>query len=163
MPPSLLELLQKGMPMHAEMNMHLELIMKKCRQCFRLQIPILQLPGFLDSRAPQSHSTGRRKAASKKDSSSVDVKHLTSSVRFDKKGGYPCCGRYFFPGYPTEEEGEVLGLIGESGSGKSTVARCLMNIYQPQSDLGKFYIMGLIFMIKKNFRKIKKCCRPKGQ
>lgn len=29
------------------------------------------------------------------------------------------------------KRGEIFGLIGESGSGKSTVARCIMNLYRP--------------------------------
>lgn len=37
---------RKEMPMPAEMNMHLELTMKRCHQCSGLQIPTMRLPGF---------------------------------------------------------------------------------------------------------------------
>lgn len=87
----------------------------------------------------------------------VDVKHLTHQFHLTKKAVIRAVDDISFQIY----KGEVLGLIGESGSGKSTVARCLMNIYQPGS--GKILYQGLIFMIKKNFRKIKKCCRPKDR
>ncbi len=33
----------------------------------------------------------------------------------------------------TLQKGEIFALVGESGCGKSTTARCLMNIYRPQA------------------------------
>jgi len=35
--------------------------------------------------------------------------------------------------------GEILGILGESGSGKSTIARLILKIIQPTS--GKYYLM----------------------
>lgn len=37
--------------------------------------------------------------------------------------------------------GEILGLVGESGCGKSTVARCVMNVYPPTA--GHIYYDGI--------------------
>ena len=50
--------------------------------------------------------------------------------------------------------GEIRGLIGENGSGKSTVARCIMNIYKPSE--GEIFYKGIPICKNKEFRKNRK-------
>ena len=87
----------------------------------------------------------------------VDVKHLTHQFHLTKKAVIRAVDDISFQIY----KGEVLGLIGESGSGKSTVARCLMNIYQPGS--GKILYHGIDIYDKKEFQKNKKMLQTKRQ
>ena len=39
------------------------------------------------------------------------------------------------------EQGEYLAIMGESGSGKSTAARCVMNLVQPRA--GQIFYQGI--------------------
>lgn len=87
----------------------------------------------------------------------VDVKHLTHQFHLTKKAVIRAVDDISFQIY----KGEVLGLIGESGSGKSTVARCLMNIYRPGS--GKILYHGIDIYDKKEFQKNKKMLQTKRQ
>ena len=48
------------------------------------------------------------------------------------------------------EEGEYVAIMGESGSGKSTAARCVMNIYQPYA--GQIYYKGIDTCDRGQFR-----------
>lgn len=54
----------------------------------------------------------------------LDVRHLTQRFRLSRKRVIRAVDDVSFQ----IRRGEIFGLIGESGSGKSTVARCLMNL-----------------------------------
>ena len=51
----------------------------------------------------------------------------------------------------TIQKGEFCSIVGTSGSGKSTVARCLMNIYQPAN--GEIWYKDVNICDKKEFQK----------
>ncbi len=57
----------------------------------------------------------------------LDVQHLTYVFPLNKKTVFKAVDDVSFQ----IKRGEIFGLIGESGSGKSTVARCIMNLYRP--------------------------------
>lgn len=54
--------------------------------------------------------------------------------------------------------GEIFGLIGESGSGKSTAARCAMGILQPSG--GHIFITASTSVTGPPAARTKKCCKP---
>lgn len=57
----------------------------------------------------------------------LDVRHLSHKFPLTKKSAVKAVDDVSFQ----IRRGEIFGLIGESGCGKSTVARCIMNIYKP--------------------------------
>ncbi len=57
----------------------------------------------------------------------LDVRHLSYTFSIRDKLSVKAAEDVSFQ----IRRGEIFGLIGESGSGKSTVARCIMNIYRP--------------------------------
>lgn len=71
------------------------------------------------------------------DEAIVTVRHLTHRFRLGKKDSLTAVDDLSF----TLRRGEILGLVGESGCGKSTVARCLMNLYRPTA--GEIWFNGV--------------------
>ena len=61
------------------------------------------------------------------DENIVTVRHLTHRFRLSRKHTLTAVDDVSF----SIRRGEILGLVGESGCGKSTVARCMMNLYRP--------------------------------
>lgn len=62
-----------------------------------------------------------------RDENIVTVRHLTHRFRLSRKHTLTAVDDVSF----SIRRGEILGLVGESGCGKSTVARCMMNLYRP--------------------------------
>lgn len=87
----------------------------------------------------------------------VTVSHLTHRFHPDKKHTVTAVDDVSF----TIRRGEILGLVGESGCGKSTVARCLMNLYQPSA--GEILFNGINTCDKAAFRANEKLLRQKRQ
>lgn len=56
---------------------------------------------------------------------------------------------------------EIFGLVGESSSGKSTAARCIMNIYKPTA--GKILYNGIDVCDRAQFRKHRKMLQADRQ
>lgn len=59
------------------------------------------------------------------------------------------------------KKGEIFGLIGESGSGKTTIAQCLMNICSPTA--GRIFYDGIEITDSSEFRKNRKRLHSKRQ
>lgn len=57
----------------------------------------------------------------------LDVRNLTHQFRLDRHAVVRAVDDVSF----RVRRGEVFGLVGESGCGKSTIARCVMNVYRP--------------------------------
>lgn len=87
----------------------------------------------------------------------VTVNHLTHRFHPDKKHTITAVDDVSF----TIRRGEILGLVGESGCGKSTVARCLMNLYQPSA--GEILFNGINTCDAAAFRANEKLLRQKRQ
>lgn len=87
----------------------------------------------------------------------VTVNHLTHRFHPDKKHTITAVDDVSF----TIRRGEILGLVGESGCGKSTVARCLMNLYRPSA--GEIFFNGINTCDAAAFRANKKMLRQKRQ
>lgn len=87
----------------------------------------------------------------------VTVNHLTHRFHPDKKHTITAVDDVSF----TIRRGEILGLVGESGCGKSTVARCLMNLYRPSA--GEIFFNGINTCDAAAFRANEKMLRQKRQ
>ena len=80
------------------------------------------------------------------DENIVTVRRLTHRFRLDRKHTLTAVDDVSF----SIRRGEILGLVGESGCGKSTVARCLMNLYRPTG--GEIYFNGINTCDERAFR-----------
>lgn len=87
----------------------------------------------------------------------LDVQHLSHIFPLSKKASIHAVDDLSFQIH----KGEVFGLIGASGSGKSTVARCIMNLCQPAA--GSIYYKGIDTCSRKAFRANKKMLQSMRQ
>ena len=69
--------------------------------------------------------------AVQKSTSLVEIRNVTKSFSLGKHTGIEVLKDFNL----TVRKGEILGIVGNSGCGKTTLARCMMGIYQP--DQGK--------------------------
>lgn len=76
----------------------------------------------------------------------LDVQHLTHVFPLSGKETLRAVDDVSF----RIQKGEIFGLIGESGSGKSTIARCIMNVYRPMD--GRIIYQGIDVCDPKAFR-----------
>lgn len=84
----------------------------------------------------------------------LEVENLNKSYDFSKAYIFKKKRKVIVDNFSMNiEEGECVGLIGDSGSGKSTIARCLVNI--EKADSGSIKIDGeSIFEKKDNMKEI---------
>ena len=77
----------------------------------------------------------------------LDVQHLSHVFKLNKQVSIHAVKEVSFQ----IRKGEIFGLVGESGCGKSTVARCVMNIYRPTA--GAVIYNGINTCDRREFRK----------
>ena len=87
----------------------------------------------------------------------LDVQHLSHVFKLGKHAVIKAVDDVSFQ----MKKGEIFGLVGESGCGKSTVARCIMNVYRPTA--GKIFYDGIPICDKREFRKYHKLLEAKRQ
>lgn len=87
----------------------------------------------------------------------LDVRHVTHRYAWSPKHAVYAVDDVSFQIY----KGEIFGLVGESGCGKSTVARCIMNICRPTG--GSIYYKGLNVCDRRIFRKNKRMLQTARQ
>lgn len=76
----------------------------------------------------------------------LDVQHLTHCFKLPGRQILRAVDDVSFQLH----QGEILGLVGESGCGKSTVARCIMNVYRPTA--GRILYDGIDVCDLRQFR-----------
>lgn len=87
----------------------------------------------------------------------LDVQHLSHIFPLTKKTALKAVDDVSFE----IRRGEIFGLVGESGCGKSTIARCIMNVYKPQS--GRILYKGIDVCDVKEFGKNKRMLQTTRQ
>ena len=77
----------------------------------------------------------------------LDVRNLSHTFRVSKRAFIKAVDGVSFQ----IKKGEIFGLVGESGCGKSTIARCVMNIYKQTS--GEIIYDGINVCDKAEFKR----------
>ena len=87
----------------------------------------------------------------------LDVQHLSHVFKLSRGLSLKAVDDVSFQ----MEKGEIFGLVGESGCGKSTVARCLMNICRPTA--GRILYRGINVCDRGEFRRHHKMLEARRQ
>lgn len=87
----------------------------------------------------------------------LDIQHLSCEFPLAKKKILKAVDHLSFQIY----KGEIFGLVGESGCGKSTTARCIMNLCRPAG--GSVFFNGINTCDPKIYRKNQRYLQKKRQ
>lgn len=87
----------------------------------------------------------------------LDVQHISHHFKLGKSDRIKAVDNLSFQ----IRRGEIFGLVGESGCGKSTVARCVMNVCRPLE--GKILYKGINICDPNEFRKHSKMLQTSRQ
>ena len=87
----------------------------------------------------------------------LDIQHLSHMFKLSKHLCLKAVDDVSFQ----MKKGEIFGLVGESGCGKSTIARCIMNVYKPTA--GKILYNDINICDRTEFKKYHKMLETNRQ
>lgn len=87
----------------------------------------------------------------------LDVQRVSCRLPLVGNTVLPVLKEVSFQIYP----GEIFGLVGESGCGKSTTARCIMNLQRP--DSGSIFYSGIYIWDRKQYRDARRMLQQSRQ